>query len=180
MPACEDCNNSASEDDLEARLVIAIEAYKSRTSAGYDLWEQTLETLRGKRRARLLEIRASISRTRVLDPRTGIYSSWAPLPAAPFENVFRRIAKGLYFMEKGHRLPDDYELEVIRVDWTEVFPIPVRETKRLEIGPMTLMWDFMDDDPRAAMWRFDFYGIEKILVTCMPPSLSDGAPSENV
>jgi hypothetical protein len=164
--SCERCNNQASQDDEKARLIIAFSAPWSKSPEGRALLTETIEFLRTKRPKMLKRLQESVMPVDIGQGHK--FAMGIALEAEPFERVFERIARGLYFREKGHRLPDNVELTVIRFKWDEHYPVKFQGTQSVDIGPMTLVWDFAHDSPYAAVWRFEFYKVEHVTVFCRP------------
>jgi hypothetical protein len=115
-------------------------------------------------------VRKSIRKVDVITP-AGIYIETMgalQIDARRFDRVAERIIRGLFFHEKGHRLPEGYT--VINQGF-QFGAHPVLEalgtfrfsgSRVVGGGIFTYSFAYADDDPDSTFWFSQFYGASNL------------------
>jgi hypothetical protein len=115
LPACESCNQSASLDEEYMRATLAAQGYGARYVAR-DVWEGAVKRSFEHRpkglRARLAQALVAVE-IRTFAREIAGHLPGIKVDGARAGRVLRKIAKGIYYHEKGVRL-DDNELLLFR------------------------------------------------------------------
>lgn len=188
VPSCKACNNSESKDDEYFRQVmVAME-----TIEGAKVPSPVVETIRRSvqkaektgfrtplhllaRTARKVWVWAEDSSRAQL--KTAVDIQWTRV-----RRTALRIARGLYWHHQGHRVPDDFDVELFSEGerahftkeqqdfWNEMAMDTMKGTTRM-VHPEAFMYaiNTVNGDPRIAMIVFVIY--RKVIFLCMitPP-----------
>jgi hypothetical protein len=174
VPSCIRCNNKAAKEDEYFKLVLTL---NGEVFDHPDVQKVLPSVLRSLHNPHNRDIKIELLKTlRRTNPRT---PGGLLLPAKPMfvaradrvERVIERVTKGLFFHEKGYRLPDDHMAigfsptrfidadkdfsEHLRKSLIE----PVSTQKPKTIGNDVFSYKFLWDgtDPNSSAWLFLFY-----------------------
>jgi hypothetical protein len=167
IPSCYCCNNGASKDDEYLRTMIALSA-KGKSDESLKLLSEA--AVRSLARPEAVNFRRAIlgnlKETFVYDP-AGIVvpATFGNVDLSRFDKVIARIIKGLFFKERGQRLPSNYVVENYSTEGLK--KVPRAEGKRLAeqikgviasdpkeiVGPQFLYWSqYSESDLNLSFW----------------------------
>jgi hypothetical protein len=167
IPSCVKCNGGASKDDEYLRTVIGLSAKGERDEILKPVSDATVRALArpeaaGFRRSIVKGIRETFisSPAGILVP-----ALVGNVDLSRLDRVAARIIKGLFFTERGMRLPSDYSVVNYSSEGLRQVPMAVgrqlqtlieallaREPKHIG-GPQFLYWsDYNPDDPNQSTW----------------------------
>lgn len=188
VPSCDRCNNGASKDDELFRL-----AYSTRRDAP-SVAERDLAfaaTLRSFNKPEASSFARRIrSQTRVVERTSpaGLYLGRGfvyEAQGAPLDRVIRRITKGLFFHEKGRRLPDDCVVKPIalcrlkdlrprRDEWFMEMIEMLLGTVPTRFGTAFGYWRLWSEFGWArSFWLFEIYGRLEFICGTHPKPTGD-------
>ncbi len=161
VPACRECNNSASDYDDLFKVFLSMQAAGNNDIARRLFVEKTLRTLernqslleRIREESRQLEI---INENGQIETRTGVL--WN---SVAHDAVIERAIRGLYFHHSGNPLPRDV---VLSVQWLRGVPekilLNLHLLNEVKIGKEQVIYKYLiaPQDPRYSLWLFEFYG----------------------
>jgi hypothetical protein len=174
LPACRQCNEGLSKDEELFRVFIASGmAYEK--AAGFRVWTERIRPdLQGKRPGLkpLLQSKAKIapviSTTRGLLGLGGILE----VEREPVHRVLNKIAKGLYFLDTGHALPNEVQVLTGYFEEPKQLVSPplddaIRGAIRVDLGDgvVTYWRNIMKDDPAVSITWLLFYQ-DKAFMIC--------------
>lgn len=161
VPACFECNNSASDHDDLFKVYLSLHTAENSDIARQLFTEKTVRTLR--RNQNLLQRiykeskRFVIRNTRgELESRSGVL--W---DSSAHTQVIGRTIRGLYFHHLGTPLPSDCDLKVqwLRGVPEEIVPkLPLFEEQVIGKNQVVYKYIIAPEDPRHSLWLFEFYG----------------------
>jgi hypothetical protein len=167
VPSCVPCNGGSSKDDEYLRTMIGLSAKGERDEILQPISDAAARALARPQAARF---RRSILET--------VRETFAPGPASilvpvlvgnvdlgRFDRVAARIIKGVFWAERGSRLPSDYDVIVYSTEGLRQLPQSVglqlksivdtllaREPRHVG-GPQFLYWsDYNPLDPNQSTW----------------------------
>ncbi len=118
VPACLDCNGGFTKDDEYFRIALTV----TDKAKGQRAREAVLPTvMRGINSMKADRFRAALLSGIQIAPRFSLSGLFLgnqhaiAFERARIERIARRIVQGLFFQVKGHRLPDDYAINVLPV-----------------------------------------------------------------
>jgi hypothetical protein len=112
VPSCWKCNNSFSKDDEYLKIVLGILDVNDSHSEVQELQPSINRAFFKPEKKRFVE---SFMKTMAIIPRytnSGIFEGHAPAFTANKKRLIasaERITKGLFYHERGFRLPDDFQ-----------------------------------------------------------------------
>jgi len=161
VPACFECNNSASDLDDLFKVYLSMHTAENNDIARQLFTEKTVRTLRRNQNL-LRRIHNESRRVPVrniqgeLESRLGVL--W---DSNVHTKVIERTIRGLYFHHSGSSLPSDSEL---KVQWLkgvpeEVVPmLPLCKEHVIGENQVVYKYAIAPEDPRHSLWLFEFYG----------------------
>lgn len=161
VPACFECNNSASDLDDLFKVYLSIHAAENNDIARRLFTEKTTRTLRHNE-SLLKKIRRESKRIPVrnkegtLESRLGV--RW---DSQAHDEVIGRTIRGLYYHHSGKPMPSNCELKVqwLRGVPEEIVPkLPLLEEHVLGKDQVVYKYAISTEDPRHSLWLFEFYG----------------------
>jgi hypothetical protein len=163
VPACEECNNHASQFDEGFRNIIGMRAAEQSPNS-LTLLEKTFRSL--KRRRHELEVLSESLREVPIVTKSGLYigtATEAAFDAEAHDRTIERITRGLYFHHFGQPLPIEAPVEVTLIrdgaDWQNgVEPFLVRMQVASIGGPATFEYAFAraEEEPQSSLWIYRF------------------------
>lgn len=112
----------------------------------------------------------------------GIYLGAAytiPVDGEVINYLFSMMARGLYYSRFGHRLPDDYSVEVTGTDpkdplalprlWEDIQKIGFNGPYRFGDNVCICFWNCDAKDPAQTLWLLIFYEGIGIELRTLPP-----------
>lgn len=161
VPACFDCNNSASDMDDLFKVYLSMHAAENNDIARRLFTEKTTRTLRHNesllRRIHKESKRISIKNEQgKLESRLGVL--W---DSKAHNEVIGRTIRGLYFHHSGKPMPSDCELKVqwLRGVPEEIVPkLPLMEEHVIGENQVVYKFAISPEEPRHSLWLFEFYG----------------------
>lgn len=191
VPSCKDChseNPQVSLDDEYFRLMLTL---REDTANHPDVVKILPTVLRSLAKPEKEGFKNNLLRGfKEVNVRThsGLYLGIKPsydVKLDRLDNVAKRITKGLFYHETGHRLPDTYDTvsyaeagmqkvseDVIRDLQNKIIrPLLTMDPKK--IGNKVLLYRvlYSNDDPNSSVWLFTFY--ERVSFLCMTLSKDD-------
>jgi hypothetical protein len=184
VPSCKEChgqNKQVSQDDEYFRNMLAM---REDIFDHPDIKQILPRVLKSLARPDKVKSAKSIYRTmRKVDVRTrlGLYLGTKiayNVNLARLDNVARRIVKGLFFHEKGHRLPDEYKVIVLsesglynandyfKKQLQIIFRPLMANTPKIignQVFSYRVYYTYTDDN--ASAWLLEFY--EQVRFFCM-------------
>jgi hypothetical protein len=164
VPACEDCNNRASQSDEGFRNIVGMRAPEESPNS-LTVWEKTFRSLK-RNRSELEALWESLRQVPVFTS-DGSYlgiATEAAFDADAHDRTIERITRGLYFHHFGEPLPFDSPVEAYPIrdgaDWQKaVAPLLLRMRIGNIGGPATFEYAFArdEDDPNSSLWIYRFY-----------------------
>lgn len=134
LPACEECNRSASLDEEYMRATLAAQGY-ANSLAARQVWDGAIKRSFGYRPKGLKARLAQALTTVEIRTPGGVIAGYLPgikVDGSRAKRVLRKIARGLYFSDRGAPVGDDelilfrdqetkgINFEVITRGWSEV------------------------------------------------------------
>jgi hypothetical protein len=185
VPSCEECNNKASMDN--EYLLVAL-SMRSDISEHPEVLKNKVKIRRLFQKPDKQRFRASfLNRLAVVDSYTpaGIYLGKKPAFQANMKrvnNVVKRIVRGLFYKEKGRRLPDGYQVCCYIFDILNEHPYLLGVFMMKDIINSTLQgksvtigndvfryWcKFNVDEENISTWVLFFYGRVNFLAFVIP------------
>jgi hypothetical protein len=188
VPSCASCNKNASKDDEHFRLWLVMRDSSKGNPARDDLFPLVWRSL-------LRPEAPGLATTFIKEPHrvverftpAGLYLGRAipiEFEGTRLDSVARRITAGLFFHEKGHRLPDDHcvlPLSLYRLKDMEPY---ARETCEDFVGALLrgdphefgaafrYWWAQSPNGVDNSLWLFEFYGRLEYFCTTAPIDLS--------
>jgi len=172
VPACERCNRQAAKDDEYFRLTLVVRADVSEHPQVIRLLPIVMRSLARKEGVgfsrsigkSLRRVNAVTKSGILLGPQPGIDVSLNRL-----NNVAKRIIKGLFYRERGFRLPDTHIADAfqesgIRLDrdgWSELqrmASIAMQSPPKTIAGVFEYWFANVDDDPNSIFGVLRFFG----------------------
>lgn len=185
VPSCEACNAGASLDDEYFRAMLC---FHDTAGNHPDARKVRDGVFRGLARKERTGLRRKIAQaTREVEVRTpsGLFAGKRlafDVDLARLDRVVARTLRGLYFKEKGYRVPDGYVAEVNSIDGMAGMPPwdfaevnreliqPALARKPRVIGNDVLCYWMApaNDYPHVTGWVFRFYGRVEFVGTTLP------------
>ena len=185
VPSCEPCNSSASMDDEYFRTMLAMRRQVGNHPEVKSVLPAVLRSLSNPKKKRFT--RSFLRTLRKLPVRTpsGLYAGTAGtynVDLTRLDAVAARIAKGLFYKERGYRLPDNYEARSFSNDGLrDLDSRTIRDLQETILAPLmaqrtkTIGWEvfeyrvsFAESHPNASAWLFRFYNDVMFLVLTAP------------
>ena len=170
VPCCQDCNNSLSNDEEVCRTSVASgKAYE--TLSGHRIWDERVRPSLKQNRRGFKTLLRKLVREVKLSP-MGIYAVVLEIDQNLVNRVPKKIAKGLYYLDKGEPLPDYVEL-LYKYAGDEPqklieppFDKAIQGAKRAELGQgvVTYWRNIIKDDPSNSMTWLLFYNVHPFLI----------------
>jgi hypothetical protein len=187
VPACEDCNGGASPDDEWFRLALSIrENVKGNPARDAIVPVVERSMMKSAAPGFAQGVQANIHHV----PRfteSGIFVGDRPVIAADRERLQRvaiRITKGLFYHEKGHRLPDGFHVNAIQHDlwwhpmWVgtglegvipEFVGMLRRDAPEHKMGDaFSYRWLQSPNGADQTIWLLSFYGHDEFYCSTAP------------
>lgn len=174
VPSCFRCNNKSAKEDEYFKLVLTMNGEVFDHPDVQKILPSVLRSLPNPHNRDLkIELLKTLGRAH---PRTpgGLILPATPMFVARFdrlERVIERVTKGLFFHEKGYRLPEDHMavafspirfthadkdfLEHLQKDLIE--PVSTQKAKTIGNGVFSYKFAWDSTDPNASVWLFLFY-----------------------
>ncbi|MEX0605784.1 MAG: hypothetical protein WD623_00705 [Marinobacter sp.] len=161
VPACFECNNSASDLDDLFKVYLSMHTAGNNEIARQLFTEKTVRTLR--RNQNLLQrIHKESRRVPIRNKQGELESRLGVLwDSNAHTEVIGRTIRGLYFHHSGSPLPSDCELKVqwLRGVPEEIVPkLPLFEEQVIGENQVVYKYAIAPEDPRHSLWLFEFYG----------------------
>jgi hypothetical protein len=191
VPSCKECNQKASKDDEYFRLVLSMrhDTFEHpEVSRNFDKLLRSLQKPKKKGFRKLLL--NNLSPVDLYTPagiylgKTGAYS----VDMKRVNSVIRRIAQGLFYKEKGRRLPDNYRVWVYCIndiinenpDLLGTFVMKDIVSSTLQGNPLAIGSDifkywckFAIDEENSSALVLSFYDKVHFLALTMPSEKND-------
>jgi len=186
VEACHQCHSNTSEDDEHFRLVLHAREDVAEHPAAKRLRPSVMRSLdRPEAIGMVHGFAQSITPIELKTPsgifikhHFGFYANMDRM-----NRVASRIVKGLFYHEKKHRLPDNYEVRSQSEDSVRQRPPserefleqnfikPVLPQKRVKIGDGVFAYRFntFADEPNSTVWILEFYERACFLALTSPP-----------
>jgi hypothetical protein len=187
-PACTRCNNLASRDDENFRLMLVSQESGKGNPARDELFKTAMRSLKyPEARGLASSFFSSIQEVERITP-SGIYAGRGlikVMDGARLDRVARRIVQGIFFNENDRRVPDDHAVNVIQVSRFSSFDPVMREgieefaaltlaEKEKNFGPAFSYWYFRSPaGPSRAHVMLSFYGVLEYYGNVQPIQVSD-------
>jgi hypothetical protein len=190
VPSCERCNNGAKKDDELFRLAFALREDNRGIAERDSAFASSLRSLgkpeaRGLRQSVWKNVRVlpRVSPTGLLLPPGTLYTA----SGAPLDRVMKRVTKGLFYHEKGKRVPDDHMVKAIALSRLDELPPGMAEllendvikqllvTRPTRLGTAFGYWQLGSTFGWArSFWLFEIYGRLQYFCTVAPKELPSG------
>lgn len=164
VPACEDCNNRASQSDEGFRNIMGMRA-SEKSPNSLALWQKTFRSLR-RRRHELQALWESLQEVPIFTE-SGLYLGAATegaFDAEAHDRTIERITRGFYFYHFGQSLPVDSPVEAYPIrdgaHWQKaVAPLLMRMQIGNIGGPAIFEYALAreEDEPDSSLWVYRFY-----------------------
>lgn len=193
VPSCQDCNNQAAKDDEYFRLVVAVRQGSGEHTAVQQTLPTVLRSLRRSEAAGLTKSFLSRMRPVMLRSASGLYLGRRMGYDVDDDRLIRvltRIVKGLFFHEKGYRLPDTHEavaeLEPRREPGADGLTDEMKVLAALRAQPVRMLGNgvfsyrflFTQDDPDCSVWQMTFYEAVHSIGYTLPLGHTDGTETD--
>jgi hypothetical protein len=174
VPSCLKCNQGASLDDEYFRLTLTFRDDTYEHPAVQRLLPSVLRSLQKPKKLKFS--RAFLRSVAKVDVNTkaGIYigrRSAYNVDLTRLDRVAARIAKGLFYHERGSRLPNGYEMisynesgmahvsEEIALNIQQRILVPLWSAPERVIGPniFSYRFRFVESDPNLSAWLLTFF-----------------------
>lgn len=185
VPTCQEChseNKQVSQDDEYFRLMLTL---REDTASHPDVKQILPTVLRSLARPDKVGFAKSLLKSiKEVNVRTrsGLFLGNKPafdVNLTRLDNVAGRITKGLFYQEKGYRLPDEYDVTAYsesglqdltsdvkqELQATILQPIMSNAPKTIGSQVFTYRVAYSDTDPNTSVWLFVFY--ERVAFLCM-------------
>jgi hypothetical protein len=186
VPSCNTCNQGFSKDDEYFRLVLTINENVETNEEAQNVLNKVHRSFAKPKKQGFVN---SIAKNTKIVPRysaSGLFLGYAPtfeFSQVRLNNVARRIAIGLYFLEKGNRLSSDCKVESFMTfnfandvseytkPYRDLLSIAYHNGQSKVVGNKVFRYwfSFMEefDEPydEKSVWLFRFY--EKIDFLCV-------------
>jgi hypothetical protein len=192
-PSCDRCNNLASKDDENFRLLLVAREKVKANPARNEVLQAAVRSLRRPQaRGLATTFFDSIQRVERSTP-SGIYVGEGLLmttEGARLDRVARRIVQGIFFNENGRRVPDDHAANVIHLSRIGSYDTVTREVleefigvtlaeKEKSFGPAFSYWYLRSPNgPLRAHLVLSFYGALEYYGQVQPIKCSDEEAEE--
>ncbi|WP_409525160.1 hypothetical protein [Nitrincola sp. MINF-07-Sa-05] len=161
VPACFECNNSASDFDDLFKVYLSLHAAENNDIARKLFSEKTVRTL--QRNQRLLDkIKSESSRVAIVNKSGDLESRMGVLwDSYAHDRVIERTIRGLYYHHSGHPIPSNC---ILQVQWLhgvpdEIIPmLPILKEHTIGENQVVYKYVIYENDPRHSLWIFEFYG----------------------
>ena len=175
LPACEQCNNTLSQDEELFRVFVASGmAYES--NAGNRIWNERIRPdLKGKRPGLKPLIKSMVKPARVVNESGILLGKTLVLEvnSEPVTRVLHKIVKGLYYLDTQRVLPNEVQILVgYDAEKPERFISPpldeaIRGAKKIELGEgeVTYWRNTIKDNPEESLTWIRFYK-DKMFLIC--------------
>ncbi|WP_373991613.1 hypothetical protein [Duganella sp. BuS-21] len=174
VPACAECNEGASSDDVDLRFYISAQIGK-QTDGSAALWDNGAHKTILKKAALRKSFLAS-ARDVVVTDADGVDITRLAfvVPVRLYQKEFERIVRGLYFHHTTRILPQSAPVIVTLLTAADFENQDVRELHKHHIGGDACIYRFgvAEDQIDSSVWVFEFYSSHFVMV-------ATGAASEN-
>lgn len=189
VPSCKECNQKASNDDEYFRLVLSM---RSDTFKHPEVSKNIVKLQRSLQKPEQKGFRASfLNSLAFVDSHTpaGIYlgkTNAFLVDMKRVNDVIKRITQGLFYKEKGRRLPDNYRVWVCCIDdiinehphllgtftMKDIISSTLKGKSRTIGNDVFKYWcNFAIDEENSSAMVFSFYGRVNFLALTMPPAI---------
>jgi hypothetical protein len=188
VPSCDEChgeNKQIAQDDEYFRLALTL---REDTADHPDVKLVLPTVMRSLARPEQIGFtRALLKGMKVVNARTksGLYlgrKSAYDVNLARLDRVATRITKGLFYHEKGYRLPDTHDaaalsesgLPNVTDDYKQELqanilqPLMSNTPKTIGNGVFTYRVAYADTEANTSVWLFEFYGRVRFLCLTLP------------
>jgi hypothetical protein len=190
VPCCKECNNKASDDDEYFRLVLSM---RCDTSDHPEVLKNKTKLQRSLQKPEKKGFRASfVNSLAFVDLRTpaGIDCGKTLASRVDIKRVndeIKRFTRGLFYKEKGRRLPDNYQVWACCInDIASEHPLFLGTFMMKDIINSTLQgksitigndvfkywYKFNIDDENISTWVLSFYGRVNFLALTIPNKIT--------
>lgn len=167
IPSCAQCNNGASKDDEYLRTIIGLSAKGERDETLKPISDATVRALSRPEAAGFRHsILRDLQRTFISDANGVLVPVFVGnVDLSRLDRVVARIIKGIFFFERGVRLPEGYEVVNYSVEGLKSVPTPVGRQLQAALervmagdpkligGPQFAYWSVYDErDPNQSGW----------------------------
>ena len=189
VPSCKECNQTPSKDDEYFRLALSM---RRDISDHPEVLKNKNKIRRSFQRPEQKGFRASfLNSLSVVDSYTpaGIYLGKDDAFRADMKrvnNVIKRIARGLFYKEKGRRLPDNYQVWICCTDYIYEHPLELTaavmkdlitsalQSKSVTIGNDVFKYwcSFAIDEENSSAMVLSFYNRVSFLAITTPNKIT--------
>jgi hypothetical protein len=192
---CKSCNCGASKDDEHFRMMLCMSEEVGESTEAQKHWPVILRALRRPQASGMkTALLRSMHPVGVMTP-GGLFLGTQVGFNVSLERIFRvvkRIVRGLYFKERGQRLPEGYDV-LVHCDDTLIsmpsaglehlhqrvlLPLAATDPKIIAAGVFFYRYLAAEDNPAASAWALTFYERKSFLATVGPAMAAvPGAPT---
>jgi len=188
IPNCDECNGGSSKDDEYFRIWLV----SRENTKGHPARDAVFPTMQRSLRRKAAPGFAKAFRRKLTPTErftsSGIYAGTGLLQEFEghrIDKVAARITQGLFFHEKGYRLPDDHVVRtfcLFRIDHLDPelsqsvtdFIAALLASPPRSIGTVFRYWWLQSPNgPHNSVWLFEFYARLEYFCTTAPTDLSD-------
>lgn len=166
VPACAECNEGASGDDVDLRFYISAQIGK-QTPGSAALWDDGAHKTILKKTALRAAFLAS-KRDVVVTDTGGIGNVRLAfeVPVQLYQTEFERIVRGLYFHHTARILPQNVPVVVDLLNGADVDNPHVQALNKHQIGGEACIYRFgiAGDKFDSSVWVFEFYHAHFVMV----------------
>jgi hypothetical protein len=187
VPSCELCNGGASKDDEYFRLMLTLREDTFDHPEVQKVLPTVFRSLTKPNKVGFSKSLFQAIRIRELKTSSGLFLGQRPAYDVDLERLDRvaqRIVKGLFYRERGARLPNEYVVSAYSASGLSnltkdkkdyiitniVDPILLQTPKTIGNNVFTYRFMFSPEDPNVSAWHLIFY--EKVAFLCFTTPLS--------
>ena len=172
VPSCTECNNEADKDDEYFRMVVVMREDAGGHAEAQRAWRTVFRSLQ---RPEAVGLKMSLLRSMhpvSLRSPSGLYLGNKPGYTVDLDRLNRvatRIVKGLFFHERGYRLPHTHRASAL-VDprlmpdeqglsntATVLAALQTQPVRTIGNGVFSYRFLFTEDEPDCSVWLMSFY-----------------------
>jgi hypothetical protein len=172
VPSCTECNNEAAKDDEYFRMVVVMREDAGRHLEAQRAWGTVFRSLQ---RPEAVGLKTSLLRSlRPVSLRSpsGLYLGYKPGYTVDLDRLNRvatRIVKGLFFHERGYRLPDTHRAfglvdprlipdeQGVKSTATVLAALQTQQARTVGNGVFSYKFLFTEDESDSSVWLMSFY-----------------------
>jgi hypothetical protein len=172
------CNNGASKDDEYLRTMIALSAKTHQDEAMEEVSRAAVRSLARSEAARFRNFLLGGLQDTFIRNERGVFvpATFGSIDLTRLDRVISRIIKGLFYTERGDRVPDDYDVVnystagLTRIPKLTALPIlaqvraAMHTPMKLVGGPQFAFWSVYDPaDLNQSFWIIAIYRAHSFL-----------------